>query len=96
MRKYFSYPSRNGKILRITPYDQMKGDITMDGKLCISVEEMGKRLGIGRVSAYDLAHSEGFPVFRVGASRRKLLVSVRGLEEWVARQAGNFQIEQTA
>lgn len=68
----------------------------MDGRLCITVEEMGKRLGIGRVSAYDLAHSEGFPAFRVGASGRKLLISVKGLEEWVARQAGNFQNEKTA
>jgi excisionase family DNA binding protein len=60
-------------------------------QLCITVEEMGKRLGVGRVSAYALAHSEGFPSFRVGPLGGKLLVSVKGLEEWVAHQAGLMQ-----
>lgn len=60
----------------------------METKLCITVEEMAERLGIGRVSAYELAHSEGFPAFRVGAAGRKLLISVKGLEAWVERQTG--------
>lgn len=54
-------------------------------QICISVEEMGRRIGVSRVSAYDLARSEGFPSIRVG---KRLLIPVRELQAWLAKQAG--------
>lgn len=57
----------------------------MDNKLCITVEEMGKRLGISRITAYELSRSEGFPTLRLG---RRVLISVKGLEGWLDRQIG--------
>ena len=65
----------------------MKKDYTMTPKdrLCISVDEMGKRLGICRVNAYELANTEGFPSIRLG---RRLLVPVMALERWLEAQAG--------
>ena len=53
--------------------------------LCITVEEMGKRLSISRVSAYALAHSQGFPTVTLG---RRLLIPLAGLEKWLETQAG--------
>ena len=55
-----------------------------NSKLAIPVEDMGKRLGIGRVVAYRLANSEGFPSIRVGG---RILIPVRELEAWLADQA---------
>ncbi len=47
----------------------------------ISVEEAGRRLGIGRTTSFKLARQgslcEGVPVLKLG---RKLRVPVRGLE----------------
>jgi excisionase family DNA binding protein len=60
----------------------------MNGKLCITVEEMDELLGIGRSKAYEVARRADFPAVRLG---RKLLISVKGLEEWVARQAGGME-----
>ncbi len=57
----------------------------METKLCITVEEMGELLGIGRSKAYEVARRGDFPAIRLG---RKLLVSVKGLEAWVEQQAG--------
>lgn len=51
---------------------------------CISVEEMGRRLGVSRPIAYNVAHTEGFPVIRIG---RRLLIIESQFEEWLARQA---------
>lgn len=53
--------------------------------LCITVEEMGKRLSISRVTAYALAHSEGFPTVTLG---RRLLIPLAGLVKWLEEQAG--------
>ncbi len=53
-------------------------------KLTCSIQEMGRMLGISTDRAYVLARSEGFPVVQVGGRR---LVSIKGLERWVDRQA---------
>lgn len=53
--------------------------------LCITVEEMGKRLSISRASAYQLSHSEGFPTVTLG---RRLLIPLSALEKWLEEQAG--------
>jgi excisionase family DNA binding protein len=57
----------------------------MEKKLCITVEEMGKELRIGRSMAYQLARREDFPTIRIG---RKMLIATQGLEAWVEKQAG--------
>ena len=58
----------------------------MDQKLCIDVwPEMGKRLGIGRVQAYELARRADFPAFRLNGGRR-ILVPVAALEKWLEEQ----------
>ena len=51
---------------------------------CISVPEMAARLGISRISAYQLANSAGFPTVRIG---RRLLVPVAALEKWLEEQS---------
>lgn len=51
--------------------------------LCISVEEMGKRLSISRATAFSLIKQEGFPVITLG---RRILVPVASLERWLDAQ----------
>ena len=58
---------------------------TAEPALLIPVEAMGKRLGIGRVGAYELARTEGFPTIKIG---RRMLISVAGLEKWVEDRVG--------
>lgn len=53
-------------------------------QLLISVPEMADMLGISTPTAYELANMEGFP----SVIGRRLLVSVSGLEDWIAAQAG--------
>ena len=52
-------------------------------KLTCTVEEAGKALGVSRAIAYKLSRSEGFPTIRIG---RKVLISVQGLKDWIAKQ----------
>lgn len=60
----------------------------MEQKLCLDVwPEMGKRLGIGRVQAYELVHREDFPKIVLG---RRILVPIAGLEKWIEAQAGGY------
>ena len=55
-------------------------------KLTLTVAEAAELLGVSLPTAYELAHSEGFPTLRIG---RKLLISRAGLELWVDRRASN-------
>ena len=50
---------------------------------CISVAEMGRRIGVSRATAFNLANSEGFPAIRIG---KRILVPVKRLEEWLEAQ----------
>ena len=51
---------------------------------CISVVEMGKRLGVSRGYAYELASRKDFyPAFRLG---QRILIRVDALEKWLAEQ----------
>ena len=52
--------------------------------VCLSVPEVGRKLSVSRATAYQLCHSKGFPVIRIG---KRLLVPIAGLEEWLKRQA---------
>lgn len=57
-------------------------------KLAISVPEAAKLLGISNNKMYELARSEGFPAFTVGA---RVLISAKGLDEWVSKQIGDCE-----
>ena len=53
-------------------------------ELCITVEEMGRRIGVGRVGAYALAASEGFPALRIG---KRILIPTDALKRWLEERA---------
>ena len=53
-------------------------------KLGISVTEAAELLGISRNQAYELARRDDFPSLNIGG---RIVVSLRGLEDWVDRQA---------
>ena len=54
----------------------------MDKSECISVPEMGKKLGISKSAAYALANQPDFhPAFRIGM---RILVNCAALEKWVS------------
>ena len=51
--------------------------------LFLTIEEMGWLLGVSRAGAYQVAHSEGFPLIRLG---KRMVVSRDALFEWLDRQ----------
>jgi excisionase family DNA binding protein len=53
--------------------------------LLLTVPEAAKLLRISRGLTYELVRQERIPSIRLG---RRLLIPMRGLEEWVAREAG--------
>lgn len=53
----------------------------MNDRLTLTVEEAGKRLGIGRCLAYEMAKTGQLPTLRLG---RRVLVPVAALEAWLA------------
>lgn len=61
--------------------------VTKERELAISVEEAGRRLGIGRSLAYVMANDGRLPTIRFG---RRLMVSVPALERMMA-EAGQTQ-----
>ena len=52
--------------------------------LFLSIEEVGWLLGVSRAGAYQAAHSEGFPVIRLG---KRMVVSRDALFEWLENQS---------
>ena len=56
---------------------------TEQTRLAFSVDELTKILPISRQTAYNLVHTEGFPLVRIG---QRLLVPKSGLEQWLAKQ----------
>lgn len=60
----------------------------MADKLVYSVAEAAEVLGISRPKVYDLLRRDDFPSFKVGG---RVLVSVEGLRQWVAVQAGRTE-----
>lgn len=57
--------------------------------ICMTVEEMGKQLGVSRVLAYQLANSEGFPAVRIG---RRLVIPVPAFEKWLIEHTGTGNV----
>ena len=53
-------------------------------RLCISVEEMGKRMSISRATAFALVKQKGFPAISLG---RRILIPVASLEKWLDTKA---------
>ena len=51
--------------------------------MAMSVEDMAEELAIGRSIAYQLIQQPYFPSFMIG---RRVLVSRKGLQEWIDRQ----------
>ena len=51
--------------------------------MAMSVEDMAEELAIGRNVAYELVQQPGFPSFQIG---RRVLVSRKGLQEWIDAQ----------
>ncbi len=54
--------------------------------MAMSVENMAEELAIGRNVAYQLVQQPGFPAFTIG---RRVLVSRKGLQEWIDEQCKN-------
>ena len=51
--------------------------------MAMSVEDMAEELSIGRNVAYELVQKPDFPSFTIG---RRVLVSRKGLQEWIDAQ----------
>ncbi len=59
----------------------------MTEKLTLSVEEMGKLLGVSRQTAYNLIHRADFPTLHIG---KRVLIPKKQLEAWMDRQLGGY------
>lgn len=53
-------------------------------RLGVSVTEAAELLGISRNQCYELVKRDDFPSLTIGG---RIVVSLRGLEDWVDRQA---------
>ncbi len=63
----------------------MKRTRAGEDPLLVTVPEAARLLRISRGLAYELVRQERIPFIRLG---RRLLIPRRGLEEWIAREAG--------
>lgn len=55
-----------------------------EAKLCISVPEMAKHMGISRPKAYELANSRGFPAIHVG---KRIVIPYQAFVGWLQENA---------
>lgn len=55
-----------------------------ENKLCISVPEMAKHMGISRPKAYELANSQGFPAIRIG---KRIVIPYAAFADWLQKAA---------
>lgn len=55
-------------------------------KLALSIPEAAELLSISDTMMRQLARTEGFPSFKMGT---RLLISAKGLEEWIEQQCKN-------
>lgn len=53
--------------------------------ITLTVDQVGEVLGISRCTAYELVHSKGFPVIRVG---RRIIISRAALFNWMNDKSG--------
>ncbi|MDD4493450.1 MAG: helix-turn-helix domain-containing protein [Eubacteriales bacterium] len=52
----------------------------------ISVDDMAKRLGVARATAYQLTKVSGFPCFYIG---KRIIIPLIAFNDWTAKQAEN-------
>ena len=71
-------PGRPPKVL--TPEKEEKPKYA---GMAMTVQDMAEELTVGRSVAYELVQQQGFPSFMIG---RRVLVSRKGLQEWIDRQ----------
>ena len=57
---------------------------TTASRYTMTVREFAQSIGVSLPTAYEMTHTQGFPVLVIG---RKRLVLVAGLEQWLAKQA---------
>ena len=62
---------------------------TDQGPMTMTVDELAETLGVAKMKAYELTNTPGFPSFKVG---KRILVSRKGLQEWIKTQC-NEQIK---
>ena len=62
----------------------VSGDTVINKKLVYSIPEAAKQLGISDNTMRQLARTKGFPTIMIG---NRILISVKGLEAWVEKQA---------
>ena len=60
-------------------------------RLTLSVAETAEALGVSQKIVYDLIHTTGFPVLRLG---RRVRISIDGLRRWVDAQTEQAQTER--
>ena len=65
------------------PTPETRAEKTRYPGMAMSVEVMADELAIGRNVAYQLVQQPGFPSFMIG---RRVLVSRKGLQEWIDEQ----------
>lgn len=53
--------------------------------LMLSVQEIAKVLGISSSSGYELMHTDGFPVLKIGS---RMVVPKEKFREWVKQNTG--------
>ena len=56
-----------------------------DLQLFLNAELVAQVLGISQAGAYDLLHSEGFPVLKIGT---RMVVPKEKFRKWVEEQTG--------
>jgi excisionase family DNA binding protein len=72
--------------VNINLHESTTGGFNMSSdKLCISISELAKNLGVSRPVAYQIARRQDFPSITVG---RRILVPLDGLEKWLAEKHG--------
>lgn len=79
LAKKRSKPVRNSAL----PLEAIDQAIPSPPRMVMTVEEMGKELGISRATAYELSQRTDFPSFSIG---RRVLVSRDGLLKWIEKQ----------
>lgn len=72
---------------------EILAELKQNKKICLSVDEAADRLGISRPFMSNLTFSDGFPVIRIG---RRVLIDAKGLDAWVAKNSGRFEIPAMA
>ncbi len=78
-----SGPLYGGRLNRSLPIIEPPTSKPKYAGMAMSVEDMADELAIGRNVAYQLVQQPGFPSFEIG---RRVLVSRKGLQEWIDAQ----------